>query len=216
MEKFIWLIVAYFLGSIPFSYLFGKIFKHQDLRKLGSGNLGGTNAFRVFGKPIGMAVSILDVTKSGLLVFLMLHTSVFAGSELFPAMYYGLASVLGHVYPVWFKFKGGKGVATSFGLLLAYDWRLAIVMFIVFMGTQIITRYVSVSSCLAAVVMLFTVIIRYFTYQQDIHLIIVTFFAVVIILYSHRSNFKRLKAGTENRVKWLDPLDRWFSKKKTS
>lgn len=208
MENVIFLLLAYLLGSIPFSYLFGEIFKHQDLRKLGSGNLGATNAFREFGKPIGIAVSLLDVLKSGLLVFLMLNTDWFQNMDLINPLYFGLASVLGHVYPVWFKFKGGKGVATAFGLLLAFDYRIAIVMVLVFFATQIITRYVSVSSVTSAIATLLLVIVRFFTYERSFPLIIVTFLAVGIIVISHKANYVRLRNGTERKVKWLDWLDR--------
>jgi len=215
MVNVLFLLIAYLLGSIPFSYLIGEMFRHQDLRKLGSGNLGATNAFREFGKPIGIAVSLLDVTKSGLLVFLMINTTWFDNLDLISPLYFGLASVIGHVYPVWFKFKGGKGVATSFGLLLAYDYRIAIVMVLVFFLTQIITRYVSVSSVTSAVVTLVLVIVRYFTLERSIPLIIVTACAVGIIIISHRSNFIRLKNGTERKVHWLNFLDKKIVKKKS-
>ncbi|HOW38786.1 MAG TPA: glycerol-3-phosphate acyltransferase, partial [Bacillota bacterium] len=106
LVRWLFLVFAYLLGSIPFSFLYGKLFRGQDIRKLGSGNLGTTNAFRVFGKPIGFATLVSDTLKSGLLVFLMLHTPWFSGLDLFHPLVYGLASVVGHIFPVWFHFKG--------------------------------------------------------------------------------------------------------------
>ncbi|MGE0003680.1 MAG: glycerol-3-phosphate 1-O-acyltransferase PlsY [Candidatus Izemoplasmatales bacterium] len=208
MINVLFLLLAYLLGSIPFSYLFGEIFRHQDIRQFGSGNIGATNAFRVFGKVIGIPVMILDTLKSGTLVFLMLHTGWFDGMDLWNPLWFGLASVVGHCYPIWFKFKGGKGVATSFGLLLAYDWRIAMAIVVIFLIMEIATRYVSVSSVTSSIAMLLLVIVRYFTFDQDLNLILVTLGAVIIIIIRHQSNFKRLLAGKENRIKWLDFLDK--------
>ncbi|MGD9909371.1 MAG: glycerol-3-phosphate 1-O-acyltransferase PlsY [Candidatus Izemoplasmatales bacterium] len=212
MFNILFLFLAYLLGSIPFSYLFGELFKHQDLRKFGSGNLGATNAFRVFGKAVGSLVMVFDVVKSGLLVFLMIHYSETFSFITIDPLYFGLASVIGHVYPVWFKFKGGKGVATSFGLLLAFDWKIALIMALIFFAIQIATRYVSVSSVLSAVAVFFLNVYLYFfsgnPMYHTIHLLIVTFVAVMIIVFKHSSNYERLKKGTENKVKWLDFLDK--------
>lgn len=212
MLNILFLLLAYLLGSIPFSYLFGELFKHQDLRKFGSGNLGATNAFRVFGKAVGSLVMVFDVVKSGLLVFLMIQYSDSFSFITINPLYFGLASVIGHVYPVWFKFKGGKGVATSFGLLLAFDWKIALIMAIIFFAIQIATRYVSVSSVLSAIAVFFLNVYLYFfsgnPLYHTIHLLIVTFVAVMIIVFKHRSNYERLKKGTENKVKWLDFLDK--------
>ncbi len=211
MLNILFLLLAYLLGSIPFSYLFGELFKHQDLRKLGSGNLGATNAFRVFGKAVGSLVMLFDVLKSGLLVFLILtYPTTFSFITIDP-LYFGLASVIGHVYPVWFKFKGGKGVATSFGLLLAFDWKISLIMLIIFLVIQVITRYVSVSSVISAISILVLNIYLYLFSEpiyHNTHFVIVTFVAVMIIVFKHRSNYIRLKNGTENKVKWLNFLDK--------
>jgi glycerol-3-phosphate acyltransferase PlsY len=213
MINVLFIIVAYLLGSIPFSYLLGILIKGQDIRQLGSGNLGATNAFRVFGKPLGMTVAILDTLKSGLLVFLIKDTSLFASFDLWNPLFFGFASVLGHCFPVWFKFKGGKGVATSFGLILAYNPWIGIVSFSIFIICEIVTRYVSVSSTVASLSMFAIVIVLNFAWQEDVVLMVITFLAVSVIIYRHQSNYKRLKLGTESKVKWLDPLDKLFQKK---
>lgn len=214
MVKYLLILFAYLIGSIPFSFILGKIFKGQDIRKLGSGNLGATNAFRVFGKPIGFAVLILDTLKSGFLVFLMLYTSILDSVDLFPALIYGFISVLGHVFPVWFKFKGGKGVASSFGLLLIYSPLVALGMVTAFLITEYITRYVSVSSTVAAIMAFVTVLFMHFFATPDLVFVIVTGLSTVLIIFRHRSNYKRLKLGTENRVKLFDKLDELLKNKK--
>jgi len=214
MIGILFVILAYLLGSIPFSYILGILIKGKDIRKFGSGNLGTTNAFRVLGKPIGFTVLILDTCKSGLLVALMLYTNLFSGLELFHPLVYGLASVIGHVYPIWFKFKGGKGVASSFGLLIAYNPWIGVIILPVFLITEYCSRYVSVSSTVSALLTLFLVVVLHFTYQADLVLVIITLLAVSIIIIRHRGNYVRLKNGTENRVKLFDKLDLFLKKNK--
>jgi len=211
MMPWLFLLIAYLLGSIPFSFLYGKLFKGQDIRKLGSGNLGTTNAFRVFGKPIGFATLFSDTLKSGLLVFLIRYTGLFAGLDLFHPLVYGVASVVGHIFPVWFRFKGGKGVAASFGLLLVYEPWIAIAAVLVFLFTEYLTRYVSVSSTVAAGFTVLLVGVRMF-FVPDWALLFATLVLVALIVWRHRSNYKRLKSGTENRVKIFDGIDRLLGK----
>lgn len=211
MMAWLFLLIAYLLGSVPFSYLYGKLFKGQDIRKLGSGNLGTTNAFRVFGKPIGFATLFSDTLKSGLLVFLIKYTSLFAGIALFHPLVYGVASVVGHIFPVWFRFKGGKGVAASFGLLLVYEPWIALSAVLVFLLTEYLSRYVSVSSTVGAAFTVLLVAVRNF-FVPDWPLLVATLLLVSLIVWRHRSNYKRLKAGTENRVKIFDGIDRLFGK----
>ncbi len=216
MLKYVFIIVAYLLGSIPFSYLLGKTIKHEDIRKYGSGNLGTTNAYRVFGKIIGTCVLILDTLKSGLLVYLFKNEIIFAGVELFPPLVYGFASMLGHVFPVWFKFKGGKGVATAFGLLLAYSPWLALIMVTLFILIQLITRYVSVASCGATLIAGIVGFILFLTGNYpdfDWVFVIILFLAISLIFVRHRSNFERIRNGTESKIKLSAKLDKLFKKK---
>jgi glycerol-3-phosphate acyltransferase PlsY len=205
--RFILLILAYLLGSIPFSFLYGKIFRGQDIRQFGSGNIGTTNAFRVFGKPIGFATLFSDTLKSGLIVFLMMNTTLLDGVELFHPLVYGLASVLGHIFPLWFRFKGGKGVAASFGLLLVYNFWLGLAAVGVFLLTEYITRYVSVSSTVAAGLTLIVVTVRHLFFVEDLWLVLITLALVFLIVWRHKANYIRLKNGTENRVKLFDKID---------
>jgi glycerol-3-phosphate acyltransferase PlsY len=211
MWKYVFLLIAYILGSIPFSYLLGKIFKKEDIRKHGSGNTGTTNAFRVFGEIIGVLVLLLDSLKAGLLVFLMTHTGVFAGMDLFHPLIYGFMSIIGHMFPVWLKFDGGKGVASSFGLLLAYHYMIAVILMPVFIITLIVTRYVSVSSLMTSAMACVTVIIMYFMSPNplyDVYLIIITVVATGLIFWRHKTNIRRLLNHEENRVTFLDRLEK--------
>ncbi len=214
MEKYLFLLLAYLLGSIPFSFLLGKWFKHEDIRKKGSGNIGTTNAYRVLGKAIGTAVLILDTLKSGIMVYLIKYTGVFSGIEMFHPLVYGFVSVLGHIYPVWFGFKGGKGVASSLGLLLVYEPVIALIVVPVFLIVEFLTRYVSVASTVAALCALTIAVLFHFLVQADIYLVITTLFAVSIIILRHQSNYQRLQSGCENRVKLFDWYDRWIESRK--
>ena len=218
MWKYLFILIAYLLGSIPFSYILGKSVKHEDIRKYGSGNIGTTNAFRVFGKLIGVLVLILDTTKSGLMVYLIQYTDVFGDMDLFPALIYGFAAVLGHVFPVWFKFKGGKGVATAFGLLLVYSPVIALALLPIFIATEVITRYVSLASTGTTVVYLVVALTLYFTgYNPELYnltYVIITSLATLLILIRHKSNFDRIRKGNENKVRIFDKIDEYFDQKK--
>ncbi len=214
MEKVLYVLIAYLIGSIPFSYLLGKWFKGEDLRKKGSGNLGTSNAYRVLGRAIGTTVLILDTLKSGILVFLIKYTGLFSGIELFHPLVYGFASIIGHVYPVWFKFKGGKGVASSLGVLLVFDPIIALIVVPVFLVTVFLTRYSSVASTVAAISAFITASVIHFFFRPDWYLFVITFLAVALIIVKHQSNYLRLKNKTENRIKLFDKYDVWREKRK--
>ncbi len=203
MLKYILILLAYLLGSIPFSYILGEYFRHDDIRRHGSGNIGTTNAFRVFGKIIGISVLILDVLKSGLLLFLIKNDIIFADKELFHPLIYGFASVLGHIFPVWFKFKGGKGVATSFGLLLAYSPITAVALVPMFIIITYLTRYVSLASTFSTLTAAYLGTFLYiYSDSTDYNLIfmIILILITLLIFIRHKSNFKRIRNGTENKI----------------
>ncbi len=144
----------------------------------------------------------------------MMNTDWFAPLDLFHPLVYGLASVLGHIFPVWFRFKGGKGVAASFGLLLVYNFWLALIAAMVFLLTEYFTRYVSVSSTVGAITLWLMVTVRHWFITPDGVLWLISGVLVGLILFRHRANYRRLKAGTENRVKLFDPIDRWLERKR--
>lgn len=210
MEKYLLLGLAYLLGSIPFSYLLGKWLKGVDLRKEGSGNLGGTNAIRVLGKPIGFTVALLDITKAGLLVVFVKYTNWFDALDPLHPLFYGFAAVIGHVHPVWFKFKGGKGVATTLGMLLPYSPWLALSMVVLFFVIEFFTKIVSVSSTISVIAAFLFSLAFHLSGMTDWELVIVTFLSSVVVVYAHRSNYDRLRKGTERKVVFMDPLWNWF------
>ena len=218
MPVLIYIVVAvsaYLLGSIPFGFLVAKA-KGIDIRSVGSGNIGATNAMRVLGKPAGIAVLLLDAAKGFIACFLGVlfyahYSNQFNGvhstSESIPlpsregAEYFatiaGICAVLGHNYTCWLKFKGGKGIATTAGVFLALaPWALLVAL-VVFILALLVTRYVSVSSITAAVALPITVWVMT---PHNFFLGSVTTALGVLAIYKHKSNIQRLMAGTENRL----------------
>jgi glycerol-3-phosphate acyltransferase PlsY len=193
-------VAAYLLGSIPTGFLVAKI-KGIDIRSVGSGNIGATNAMRVLGKPAGIFVLLMDAAKGFLAVYLaimMARRFYWNDPELQTLQVIaGVGAVLGHNYTCWLKFKGGKGIATTAGVYLALaPWPL-LVAFVVFILAVLFTRYISVGSISAAVALPFAVLIMQ---PKDLLLGIVTVVLGALAIYKHKSNIKRLMAGTENRL----------------
>jgi acyl phosphate:glycerol-3-phosphate acyltransferase len=186
-------IIAYLLGSIPSGLIVGKIGYGIDIREHGSGNLGGTNTFRTLGVKAGLIVTIADILKGTLAASL----PQLLGSELHP-LFVGTFAVIGHVYPIFAKFKGGKAVATSGGVLLFYHPLMFVTMLLVFFLILYISKYVSLSSMLTGI---YTTIFSIFT--GDVPLIIVVSILTMIVIYRHRANIKRIMNKTEPKIKWL-------------
>lgn len=187
------ILLAYLLGSIPFGLIVGKWGYGIDIREHGSGNLGGTNTFRVLGVKAGLIVTIGDMLKGTLATSLPVLFEV----DLHPLLV-GVFAVVGHMYPVFAKFKGGKAVATSAGVLLFYHPILFITSIIVFFISLKTSKYVSLSSMIAGV---YALIFSFFT--KDIPLIIIVALLVTFVFYRHRANIKRIMNNTEPKVKWL-------------
>ena len=209
MLKYLFIIIAYLLGSIPFSYLLGKFIKKDDIRKHGSGNIGTTNAYRVFGKLVGTLVLIFDTLKGGLIVYLLRMDFILTSYDTFHPLIYGFAAVLGHVFPIWFKFKGGKGVATSFGLLLGYAPFMALSILPVFIVIEISTRYVSIASVVSTVIAFYVGLAMYIGttsgssfIHYDLTFVIILLISVVLIFWRHKVNFHKIRQGTENKIKF--------------
>ncbi|MDO8225179.1 glycerol-3-phosphate 1-O-acyltransferase PlsY [Bacillus cabrialesii] len=187
------IILAYLIGSIPSGLIVGKLAKGIDIREHGSGNLGATNAFRTLGVKAGSIVIAGDILKGTLataLPFLM-HVDIHP-------LLVGVFAVLGHVFPVFAKFKGGKAVATSGGVLLFYAPLLFITMVAVFFIFLYLTKFVSLSSMLTGI---YTVI--YSLFVHDKYLLIVVTLLTIFVIYRHRANIKRIINKTEPKVKWL-------------
>lgn len=200
MEIFILLLIAYLLGSIPSALWVGQLFYKTDVRQHGSGNLGATNTFRVLGKTAGLIVTIVDILKGTAAVLLLLVPS-FSSAGIHPLLL-GVCAVVGHMFPIFAKFKGGKAVATSGGVLLGYNWPIFIIVLLTFLIALKITKMVSLSSMIVAVVG-FIYCVAYYFRTGDYYLMIVVGLMGVFIFYRHRANITRIKAGTEPKVKWL-------------
>ncbi len=194
-------ILAYLLGSVPTSVWIGKYFYGKDIRKYGSGNAGATNALRVLGTRIGVIVLILDFFKGiGAVAIAGVFVNYFYSYEAF-AMYQislGIVAVIGHMFPVFANFKGGKGVATLAGIVLAIYPNIFVVCLGVFITVFLLTRYVSLSSMTAAIA--FPIFAIFVFNVELISKIIFSVLTMSVLLISHRKNIQRLIKGEENKI----------------
>lgn len=187
------IIVSYLIGSVPSGLIVGKLFYKTDIRDHGSGNLGGTNTFRVLGKKAGIAVTLADVLKGTLAVTLPI---IFNLPEINPLIL-GIFAVIGHMYPVFANFRGGKAVATSGGLFLGINPLVFLIVLLYFLITLLITKYVSLSSMITGIIGIITTII-----MQEYELLIVSVILSIFIFYRHRANIKRIINKTEPKIPW--------------
>jgi glycerol-3-phosphate acyltransferase PlsY len=195
-------VVAYLLGSIPFGYVLVRLFRKEDIRSKGSGNIGATNVIRSGAKGLGALTFLLDALKGYIAVFAgawMLHIP---GLQAVPQQnataLAALFALLGHLFPVWLGFKGGKGVATAFGVFMALAWLPALASLGVFIVALALSRYVSLASILASAAFpLFAFFIPHPAYTMP--LVVVTVIVPAIIIFKHHQNISRLLHGTEYR-----------------
>lgn len=195
MEIALIVIVSYLLGSIPSGLIVGKAFYGIDIREHGSGNLGGTNTFRTLGKKAGMIVTAADILKGTLAATLPI---IFGMESQIDPLIAGMIAVVGHMYPVFANFKGGKAVATSGGVLLACAPVMFLVMVVVFLLSLYITKFVSLSSIIASIVAVIYAVIA-----KEPLLIIVVSLLSLFVIYRHRANIKRIMNKTEPKIKWM-------------
>jgi acyl phosphate:glycerol-3-phosphate acyltransferase len=192
-----WLIsipLAYLLGSIPFGYLLVRIFRKQDIRATGSGNIGATNVARSGAKGLGIATLLLDLGKAFAAVKIAQYI---APGNYDLAVAAAVAAILGHIFPVWLGFRGGKGVASALGVFLALTWPSALAILGVFLVVFLITRYVSLASIIAAAV--FPLFGFYFVPFKTPIVIAGFLFIPLLIIIKHHENIRRLLSGTESR-----------------
>jgi len=194
MINIVLIIIAYLLGSFPSALVIGKTFYQKDIRNYGSGNLGSTNAFRILGKKGGTAVFILDILKGGLALLI----ATYGGATISPLII-AVFSLIGHVYPIFANFRGGKAVATTAGIILFYSPTLFLTLFIIFAISLKIWKMVSLSSTIIAIA---TVIIVWFG-NYDLTAKIMFSLIAALIIYKHIPNYKRILNGTENKVTFL-------------
>lgn len=203
------LVVAYFIGSIPFSIILGKSYKGIDVRKHGSGNPGGTNSMRWLGRRMGLVIIFLDAIKAGLIV-LLVNVGVFdqlasnLGVEMLNPLAYGVAAAYGHVFSVFIKFKGGKAVASSVGIMMAFNPLYAILTLIVFFIVLRIWKYVSLASCAGVFSsILIGIFIEGLIFDRW-GMVFYTVLLFILVFVRHFSNFKKIKLGTESKVGIFD------------
>ncbi|MDC0974695.1 glycerol-3-phosphate 1-O-acyltransferase PlsY [Candidatus Pelagibacter sp.] len=190
MDYILVIVVAYFLGSIPFGFVLTKIFLKKDIRDIGSGNIGATNALRTGNKAVGFSTLILDVIKAVIPIIFIKYN--------FPEYIYiaALSVFLGHVFPIWLKFKGGKGVATYLGILFSMNIFFGIVFITSWLIVFFISKFSSLSSLIATLSI--PIFIFLFNNQGNIIFFLIMF---VLIFYTHRENIKRLKNKEETKTK---------------
>ena len=190
MKLEIIILFSYFLGSIPFGYLLTKIFLQKDIREIGSGNIGATNVLRTGNKYIGYATLLFDILKA---IIPIIFVKFYYLDYLYIA---SLCVFLGHVFPIWLKFKGGKGVATYVGILCCLNIYLGISFGIVWLISFFIFKYSSLSSLLGS---LSIPIVNFFILKEEVIFFFIIMF--VLIFYTHRENIKRLLNRSESKTK---------------
>lgn len=203
------IILAYLLGSIPTSYLIGKIFFKIDIRNYGSGNVGATNALRVLGVKTGLIVLLFDIFKGFIVVQLskVMLLKYVERVDIF-LVFIGMAAILGHIFTVFLKFKGGKGVATSTGVFLALIPIPFIFALSVFLLVVIISKYVSLGSLAAATVLFVSELIVNIPKFQELEYLVLTAIVVIFIFIKHKANIRRLINGNENKLNFKKKGDK--------
>ena len=182
---------SYILGSIPFGFVITRLFLKQDVRNIGSGNIGATNVLRTGSKFLAILTLLLDVAKG---YFTVIVTTIYFNDFIYIA---SLVCFIGHIYPVWLRFKGGKGVAAYLGILLGLSFSLSIIFIITWLIILFIFKYSSLSSILSSVLIFF-----YSLISNDFDLNSYLFVSVLVLIYTHKENIVRLRNRTENKIKF--------------
>jgi len=202
MEIILVAVFSYFCGSIPFGLILTKIFSKKDIRKIGSGNIGATNVLRTGNKYLAFATLFLDILKGYIPVLIAKH--------FFPELLQlsALLAFLGHLFPVWLKFNGGKGVATFLGILFALSYGLAALFIFTWLTVSLIFKYSSLSSIFSSLTVFIITLITEkvtFTINPNIYeegdLKLLLFIILILIIFTHRKNISKLKNGTEQKIK---------------
>ena len=192
MDGMLLVIIAYLLGSLTFGEIIARL-KGVNLREIGSGNVGATNVSRALGKKYGILVFILDMLKG--FIPTLLAVKIY-GLDSWITFFVGIASVIGHMYPLFFKFRGGKGVATAFGVLLAVSVKVAFLSFLTWLFVVYETRYVSLGSIIASFISVPLLAI----FEYPLKLIFMALIISLLVLYKHKDNIGRLLIGREHKI----------------
>jgi glycerol-3-phosphate acyltransferase PlsY len=193
MKTALIIISCYLLGSIPFGYIVGKLFKKIDIRELGSGNIGATNVFRILGPSLASLVLIGDIGKGIFSIYLVKYFDI---DNLLILTIAGLAVICGHDWSLFLGFKGGKGIATTFGVVFALNPTISILALIIWGVVLITTRYVSLSSIFAIIsIFIFTIL-----FKQPYEYIMFSAIILILGIFKHKENIKRLKLKKERKI----------------
>jgi len=214
MQEFLLIVVAYMIGSIPTAVWVSKFFFGIDIRDYGSGNAGATNTFRVLGTSWGSFVMVVDILKGVLASFLYLLLPYYLTNQLDRTNFMiglGLAAVLGHIFPIWAGFKGGKGVATVFGMVIAIQPLVAISVVVVFLLVLYLTRFVSLSSILASLAL--PVLILVVFNEPELLYRIFAIAVALLVIVTHQKNIGRLLNGNESKARIFTYRDRRKSRR---
>jgi|TARA_B100000959_G_scaffold266476_1_gene308929 glycerol-3-phosphate acyltransferase PlsY len=204
-ENILFLLIAYLIGSFPSAVWLGRTFYNTDVREYGSGNAGTTNTFRILGVKAGIPVLIMDVLKGWIavnLVSLISENQLFSDERAFEIkLVFGIAAVIGHLFPVYTGFRGGKGIATLLGLMLGIYWQAALCSSLVFVLSFLISKYVSLSSIIASVSFPIIVIFVLPLQNANSSLILFSVFVPILSLITHQKNIERLLRREENKIR---------------
>ena len=187
------IIICYILGSIPFGYIVGKLFKKMDIREYGSGNIGATNAFRILGPSLASLVVIGDIGKGILSIYLVQYLNI---DNLLILTIAGLAVICGHDWSLFLGFKGGKGIATTFGVIFVFNPIISFLGLIVWGVVVIATRYVSLASIFAIISFFILTIL----FKQPYEYILFSAIILVLGIFNHKENIKRLRLNKERKI----------------
>ena len=198
-ENIFFLILAYLIGSFPSAVWLGKTFYNKDVREYGSGNAGATNTFRVLGKKAGIPVLLMDVFKGWFAVYLA-SFSVADNVEL--QLAFGIAAVIGHLFPIYTGFRGGKGIATLLGFMIGVEPIAAGICALIFLISFLISKYVSLSSIFASIAFPLVIVFSYGYNNVNSSLFLFSIFVPILALITHQKNIERLIRGEENKVKF--------------
>ena len=205
-ENILFLTFAYLIGAFPSAVWLGRTFYNTDVREYGSGNAGATNTFRTLGAKAGVPVLLMDILKGWLavnLVYFVTDNQLLSDEKFFELkLVFGIAAVIGHLFPVYTGFRGGKGIATMLGFMLGIYWKAALLSALVFVIAFLISKYVSLSSIIASLAFPFIVIVILDMNDTNTSLIIFSIFVPILSLITHQKNIERLIRREENKAKF--------------
>ena len=205
-ENILFLLLAYLIGAFPSAVWLGRTFYNTDVREYGSGNAGATNTFRTLGPKAGIPVLLMDILKGWIavnLVYFVMDNQLMSDEKFFELkLAFGIAAVIGHLFPIYTGFRGGKGIATMLGFMIGIYWQAALLSALVFILTLLISKYVSLSSIIASLAFPFIVIVILGMNNTNSSLIIFSIFVPILSLITHQKNIERIIRQEENKAKF--------------